>query len=154
VAREPHRLQHRLGVLQLVTQDELVEHRVRAPLVEHLERACADVVEVAQRAGVVEELDAPPHAARGLERVVHGGELAMQQLPPAVAVHEPEVLVRRDVRQVPHERAHHRVDLALEVVGGEGSHEGEGACADGGEVLDEAHAANPTHGCTRRPRRP
>jgi hypothetical protein len=39
----------------------------------------------------------------------------MQQRIAAVAVAEPEVLVGGDVREVPHERGHERVDLALEL---------------------------------------
>ena len=48
-------------------------------------------------------------------RVVRRGQVGAQQRLAREAVHEPQVLVGRDVRQVPHERAHDGVDLALEV---------------------------------------
>ena len=63
----------------------------------------------------VEQLDVTARRARRLEGVVGGGQIGAQERLVGVAMHEPEVLVGGDVGEVPHERAHQRVDLALEV---------------------------------------
>src|SRR4051794_14758615 len=114
-AAELHRLAHRLGVLELVAEHHLVEHRVRAVAVRRLDHTRPHLVEVGARAGGVEQLDVAADAARRLERVVARRELGMQQRPAGEAMHEPELLVRGDVREVPDERAHDRVDLTLEL---------------------------------------
>ena len=59
------------------------------------------VGEVLARAVGVEQLDLAAHGARRLEGVVARGELGVQQRLAGEAVHEPEVLVGRDVRRGP-----------------------------------------------------
>ena len=113
---QAHRLAHGLGVLELVAHDHLVHAPGR-----RRGRRCTPSVrsrtvgEVPARALGVEQLDLAAHGARRLERVVARGELGVQQRLAGEAVHEPEVLVGGDVPQVPRQRAHDRVDLALEL---------------------------------------
>ena len=58
-----------------------------------------------------------PRSARGrLERVVDLRQVGAQQRPAAVAVRQPQVLERRDVAEVPDERAHQRRVDALEIL--------------------------------------
>ena len=144
-ARERDRLQHRLAVLHLVLEHHLGRDRVRRAAVEHLQRALAHVLEIGQRAGAVEQRQVAAHLARRLERVVHRRQLGAQQRLAAEAVHQPQVLVRRDVREVPRERAHDRLVLGLDVGVAEGGDESEGALAGlgerVGEVADRLHHA-------------
>jgi hypothetical protein len=104
-------------VLELVAQHELDELGSRAPHAagEHLLRARADLLEVAAGAGRVEQRERAAYRARRLEGVVERGELGVQELPAADAVADPQVLVGRDVREVPDQRGHERIDHALEV---------------------------------------
>ena len=102
-------------MLLLVLQHELVQHGVHAVRGRAREHALADRREVLARAGGVQQLDLAAHGARRLERVVGRGEVGAQQRLAGVAMHEPEVLVGGDVGEIPDERAHQRVDLALEV---------------------------------------
>ena len=63
---EGHRLAHRLGVLELVSQHELDQRAVARPaLVEHVERARPDVVEVVG-APAVSSSGRSPRTARGV----------------------------------------------------------------------------------------
>jgi hypothetical protein len=112
-------------VLQLVAQDHLVQHRVGIAAVERREHARAHGGQVLARAGRVEQLDLAADGPRRLERVVAGREVRAQQRLAREAVHEPQVLVGGDVREIPHERAHDRVDLALEVTRAQVPDEGE-----------------------------
>ena len=68
---------------------------------EDRQRALAHVGEVAERLAAVEQRQVAADRARRLERVVHRGQLGVQQRLAAVAVHEPQVLVGGDVREVP-----------------------------------------------------
>ena len=103
-------------MLVLVTQDQLVQRAVAdTALVDHLERSGANIVEIFARLRGTEQREVAPHRPGGLERVVHRGEVLVQERALAVTVHEPQVLVRRDVREVPHQRAHQRGVDALEV---------------------------------------
>ena len=114
---EKQRLAHRLVVLRLVADDHLEERAVaRAGLVEHLERAGADRVEVVEDVGAAQERDLAARGARRLEGVVEVGEVAAQQVAAAVAMDEPEVLVGGDVAEIPVQRAHQRVLHALEIL--------------------------------------
>ena len=128
-AAELHRLAHRLGVLELVADHHLVKHRVGCAVLERAQDAGADGVEVIAGRGRVEQLDLPADGARRLERVVHRGELRVQQRLAREAMHEPQVLVGRNVGKVPHERAHDRVDLALELGDRQMADELQGAAA-------------------------
>jgi hypothetical protein len=136
-AAEPHGLAHGLGVLELVADHHLVHHRVDPAGVDGRQRPLADLRQVLARAVGVEQLDLAAHGARRLEGVVARGELGTQQRLVGEAVHEPQVLVGRDVPQVPRERAHDRVDLALELLVVEVRDDREGAFAGGGEGVDE-----------------
>ena len=97
----------------------------------------AHVRQVLARAAGVEQLDLAAHRARRLERVVDGRELGVQQVAAGVAVHRPQILVGGDVGEVPGERAHQRIDLALERVVVEVGDEGEGPIAGRREVGEQ-----------------
>ena len=89
-----------------------------ALFVEHVEHRVADLGEVVTRGVGPQELEVSALGAGCLERVVDLGEALAEHWPPAVAVHQPQILERRDVTEIPHERAHQgRVD-ALEIVVG------------------------------------
>ncbi len=113
--RERERLQHRLDVLLLVLQDQLVEHGVDAVPGSRGEHALADGGEVVARTGGVEQLDLAADRSRRLKGVVCCREVLAQQRLATVPVREPQILVGGDVGEVPGERAHQRVELALEV---------------------------------------
>ena len=83
---ELDRLQHRLVVLVLVAQHHLVDRRRGRSRSSDRQRALADVGEVVERLGAVEQRQVAADGARRLERVVHRGELGMQQRHAAVAV--------------------------------------------------------------------
>ncbi len=135
-AAEEHRLAHRLGVLELVAQHHLVQLPRAGPR-EHVERAVADPVEIRQRPRPVEQLDLGAHGARGLERVVGRGQVGVQQGLAGQAVDAPEVLVCGDVAQVPDERAHDRVQRAVDDLVVEAGDERQGAVAHGAQALGE-----------------
>src|SRR4051812_30299420 len=68
------------------------------------------------RAPAVSSSSISPRTERGVSKAfVARREVGAQQRRAREAVHEPQVLVRGDVREVPYERAQDRVDLALEV---------------------------------------
>ena len=103
-------------MLQLVARHELVSVPSPGP-------RCAStasdrsrtLVEVSERARRVEQREVAADRARRLERVVHRGELGVQHRAATVAVTEPQVLVGGDVRKIPHERRHQRVQHTLHV---------------------------------------
>ena len=130
--RELDRLQHRLVVLVLVLEHHLVDLGGAGAL-EDRERALADVGEVVERLGAVEDRQVAADGARRLERVVHRGELRVQQRLAAVAVDEPQVLIGGDVREIPRERAHQRRVRGLHLLVGERRDDGR-ACARGASV--------------------
>ena len=114
-ARDRHRLAHRLCVLQLVTEDQLAQHAVAdAVPQERGGGALADLTQVLARRRRVQQLDLAAHRARRLEGVVQRREVRAQQLQSGLAVGQPQILVGRDVREVPDERAHDRRERALE----------------------------------------
>ena len=82
------------------------------------------------RRGRVEQLDLAADRPGRLEGVVDRGELRAQERLAREAVHEPQVLVGRDVGEVPHEWAHDRVDLTLQLSGGQVADQVERAAAD------------------------
>ena len=126
-ARQPAQeqcLAHRLRVLELVANDELVE-LIRTHVVQYGESPVSDVRHVGQRPLAVEQLDVAAHCAWRLERVVGGRELLVQQRPAAQPVDRPQVLVRGDVREVPDQRAHDRVERAMDDVVVQAIHQGE-----------------------------
>jgi hypothetical protein len=118
-APERHRLAHRLRVLQLVAEDHFVQHRVGLAVPQLSGHTVANGIEIRAGARRVEQLDRAAHSPGRLEGVVAHREIGAQQRLAGEAMHEPQVLVGGDVRQVPDERAHDRVDLALEIVGRE-----------------------------------
>ena len=120
-----------------MAQHELVKHGVDAGARGRVEHARADFGQVVECGRAAEDLDAAAHGARRLERVVERRQLRMQQRPAGEAVVEPQVLVGRDVPEVPHERAHDRVDHALEVLVGEVADQRQRPCALGLELADE-----------------
>ena len=124
-------------MLELVADDHLVHDGVDAAGVDRGQRALAHGGEVLARSVRVEQLDLAAHRPRRLEGVIARGELGVQQRLAGEAMHEPEILVGRDVGQVPHQRAHERVDLALELGVVEMRDDREGAFAGGGEGVDE-----------------
>ena len=132
---ELDRLQHRLVVLVLVLEHHLVDV-AGALAIEDRQRAGADAGEVVDRLGAVEDRQVAAHGARRLERVVHRGELRVQQRLAAVAVDEPQVLVGRDVREIPREWAHQRRVRGLHLLVG--------------ERLDHARACAPAPRSARR----
>ena len=141
-ARERDRLQHRLVVLLLVAEDELGEHAVAAAVQqEHGAHPLAHQVEVVERLGAVEQRQVAADRARGLERVVHRGQLGLQQRGAAVAVDEPQVLVGGDVREVPDQRAHQLGVGRLDVGVGQRGDERERALAGLVERFDELRLA-------------
>ena len=101
---EGHRLAHRLGVLQLVAQHQLHQVPAGPHAREHLVRARTHVRQIRTGAGRVEQRQIAPHGARRLERVIHRRQFRVQQRQTTVAMTQPQVLVRSDVRQVPDER--------------------------------------------------
>ena len=117
-AGELDRLQHRLRVLELVLEHHLVDVG-GAEAVEDRERSLAHLGQVVERLGAVEQRQVAAHGARRLERVVHRGQLGVQQRLTAVAVDEPQVLVGGDVGEIPDERAHQRRVRGLDVRVGE-----------------------------------
>jgi hypothetical protein len=109
LAAQPQRLPHRLGVLELVEDHEVVQ-LARAHTIEYVERPGSDVLHVGERLPAVQQLYLAARGPRRLERVIGRGQFLVQQRLATQAVHRPQVLVRRDVRQVPHERTHDRIE--------------------------------------------
>ena len=137
-AREHERLQHRLLVLVLVADHELVQQAVAdAAGLGQLAHARAHLGQVLVRLGApqVGEIAALP--ARRLEGVVDLGEVPAQHRLAAEAVHEPQVLEGGDVPEVPHQRAHQLRVHALEVLGAHRLHQREGPLARHVEAVEE-----------------
>ena len=104
-------------MLLLVADDQLVDHAVAdAAFGGHLERPLTDLGQVFAGLGRTQEVELAAAGARGLERVIDVGEVLAEQRPPAVAVSDPEILERRDVAEIPDERAHQLGVDAFEVV--------------------------------------
>ncbi len=122
--------------------------RGRARRARHATRSRTDS-QVAERLRAVEQRQVAADVARRLERVVHRGVVGRQQRLAAVAVHQPQVLVGGDVREVPHQRAHQRRVRGLDVGVGEALDERQRALARLGEELGvarggDAHRRNRT----------
>ena len=79
-ARERHRLQHRLGVLELVADHELVQLAVGD---RRLQRALAHRRHVLVQLLAAQELEVAAHLPGRLERVVERGQVVAQKLAPA-----------------------------------------------------------------------
>src|SRR5438067_1162505 len=90
-----------------------------AAFLDHLEGAVADLLEVLTRGRGPEEREGSAVCARSLHRVVDIHEVRVQQRPLAVTVHEPQILERCDVTEVPYEGAHQRRVNSLELLAGE-----------------------------------
>ena len=105
-------------------------------LLDHAESAGAHLLEVLPRRPGPQERQLAAAGARCLERVVDVGQVVAEQRPPAAAVHEPQVLERRDMPEVPDERAHQRRMDALQVGVRELLHERQRALAGLGQTLD------------------
>ena len=146
--RQLDRLQHRLGVLLLVAQDELGDHAVAdAPALDHVERPLADLLKVIPGLGRPQEREVAAAGARRLERVIDVGQLLAQERLSAEAMHDPEVLEGGDVAEVPDQRAHQRrVDL-LQLLVGERRHQLERPRACLPEVIDRLLGVADRDGC-------
>jgi hypothetical protein len=72
----------------------------------HLERPLADGVEVADDRRGTQDRKVRPAGPWRLEGVVEGVELRVERLVAAQAARDPELLVGRDVAEVPYRRAH------------------------------------------------
>ncbi len=81
--------------------------------------------------------DVPALGSRRLAGVVDRGQLGSQRLQAAGALTQPQVLECGDVAQVPHQRAHQRVVHPVEVLGGHGLHQRQGAGATLGQGITE-----------------
>ncbi len=113
---------------------------------EGLERPRAHVAEVAPGACLVEDRDLGAAGAGGLDRVVDVLELRVQRRGTGEAPHQPELLVGRDVAEVPERRAQQRRVLAREVLGGERREQGQGPGPGGLEAAGDLrgeHAHQP-----------
>jgi hypothetical protein len=120
------RLQHRLVVLVLVLEQHLDDERRDG--VEASEHALPHGAHVGDRLGAAQVGEIGSLRARGLGRVVDLGEVGAQQLEAGLAAN-PEVLERGDVAEVPDQRTHQRVVLAVEVGLGYRLDQGERASA-------------------------
>ncbi len=94
-------------MLQLVAQYQLIDGAVAdAFLRQRLGAAQAHFAQVDPCLGRIQQLDLASDGTGSLKRVVQFGQIGPQQLKAAVAVGQPQVLVRCDVRKIPDERTH------------------------------------------------
>ena len=134
---ELERLQHRLGVLVLVADDQLGDQPIADPVaLEHRDGAVADGVEVRARLGGTQERQLAAARSGRLERVVDLGQVGSEHRLAAEATDEPQVLEGGDVAEVPDERAHQRRVDALEVLVADAGDEGQRALTRLGQGLD------------------
>ena len=123
--RELEALEDRLRVLLLVLHEQLPQEAAGVEVaeagrqvhpVEHLQRPLAHGLHVLEPLGAAKVGEAAAAGARGLGRVVDLHQVRPQRRHPRAAARDPEVLERRDVTEVPHQRAHERVVDALEIL--------------------------------------
>ena len=133
--RKLERLQHRLVVLVLVLDDHLPDGAHAGHPVEQLERASARLGHVLERLGAPEVGQVAALGPRGLGGVVDVRELGPEWRQRARPLRQPEILERRDVAEIPDERAHQRVVDAVEVLVADALHKCERAPARLGEQL-------------------
>ena len=146
--RELERLQHRLVVLVLVAYHQLVQDPVAdAALLGDRERRLTHLAHVlAGRLGS-QERQLAAAGSRGLHRVVYVDQLGPDHRSIAVAVDEPQVLERRDVTEVPHERAHQGRVHPLQVLVGDWRDELERPLTGPLERFEHLDPASPGRGC-------
>ena len=101
---------------EAVAQQRVLGVGADLDLVEHLERALADVGEVGAQLGVAQDRQLAAGLARVLDRVVEAAELAVQRLAVADRLHQPELLEVGDVAEVPGQRAEERRVDAVELL--------------------------------------
>ena len=101
---------------EAVAQQRVLGVGVELDLVEHLERALADVGHVGAQLGVAQDRQLAAGLARVLDRVVEAAELAVQRLAAADRLHQPELLEVGDVAEVPGQRAEDRRVDAVELL--------------------------------------
>ena len=114
-------LQHRLVVLVLVGEDQVVDEAVtqdglaslEVDLVEHVQRPLADLGHVGAQVVAAQDRQLVAGGTRVFDRVVKAAQLAAHRLPARDRLHQPELLEVRDVPEVPGERAE---DLAVDGV--------------------------------------
>jgi hypothetical protein len=137
-AGQVERLQHRLAVLLLVAHDQLVHDPVARPDAPgDAQRPVPDALEVLARLPCPQERQAAPPGPGSLEGVVDLGQVRPLHRLTGEAVHQPEVLERGDVPQVPGQGTHQvRVD-ALEVGVRDPRHQGERPLPSLAEPVDE-----------------
>jgi hypothetical protein len=143
------RLEHRLVVLVLVLEQHLADER--PDLLQVGEHALPHGLQVRGRLVSFQIGHVDPLGAGRLGGVVEVGELGPQQLQPRLAA-EPQVLERGDVPEVPDQRAHQRVVLAVEVLVGHGLDQAERSLARLlQQRLDpsEGHCSRAVDGATR-----
>jgi hypothetical protein len=101
-------------VLVLVGEQHLVDEPVgkqgmvrglQLDLVEDVERALAHLVEVGAQLLTAQDRQRAANAPGVLDRVVVAAQLAVQRLPPANGLDQPQLLEVGDVPQVPGQRA-------------------------------------------------
>ena len=107
-------LEHRLVVLVLVRQDQLVDEsvgeqrvlgRLQIHTVENLQGASANIVEVTAKIGPTKDREVAAGRAGVLDRIVEAAELPVERIQVADGLHEPQLLEVRDVPEIPGERA-------------------------------------------------
>ena len=137
-------LQHRFVVLMLVRDQHLVgeagpEDRilrvVEVELVEHLERALANVLHVGAEIVAPQDREFVAVGARVLDRVVDAAEIAVQRFPAPGRLDEPQLLEVGDMAQIPRERTEQRRVDGVELLVAELLDEQESASTRLGEPL-------------------
>jgi hypothetical protein len=133
------RLEDRLRVLLLVPDDQLVhEAVVQQPVVrrgevgqlELAERSRPHVIHVAQRILAAQVWEGASFLARRGGGVIDDAQVVAQGGTLEGRLHEPQVLERRDVPEVPDDRAHERIVDGVQRVVGELLDECQRTCAD------------------------
>jgi len=129
----------------LVRQEHLVDEsviqqpvaRIEIDLVEDLERALTNLLEVGAHLVRLEDRKLPADLPRLLDGVIEVTELAAQRLPATDPPDEPELLEVRDVPEIPDQRAEDRRVDAVELLVGERLDQPEGVTACLSQPLGE-----------------
>ena len=112
-----------------------------AAVLRDLERAGANFVHVLERGVGTQKREIATAGPRRLHRVVHVDHVWTQHRPLAEPVDEPQVLERRDVPEVPDQRAHQRRVHPLEVLVRDGRDQSHGPLARLVERPEDLHVA-------------
>ena len=96
-------------MLVFVASDHLVERSIADPaILRQRDRELPDLRQILQRPFRLQERQVSPVSARRLKCVVNGGEILSDHGPVRETVYKPKVLERRDVTEIPYQRAHQR----------------------------------------------